>query len=88
MGETYSIQGTVDYVIYNVLVMKDPIYEIRMMAYGGRLLADDTRKETLIRWKKNGENVVKKFKYKMPFDWNFSYCHAFDDHQNLRHALA
>ena len=31
--------------------------------------------------------MVKKFKYKLPFYWRFRYCHAVDDHNNLRHAL-
>ena len=39
------------------------------------------------RRKENGENVVKKFKYKLPFDWHFRYRHAVDDHNNLRHSL-
>ena len=31
--------------------------------------------------------MVKKFKYKLPFDCHFRYCHAVDDHNNLSHAL-
>ena len=30
-----------------------------------------TGKENVRRWKENGEDVVKKFKYKMPFDLIF-----------------
>ena len=55
VGETYAIQGTVDEVIYNLWGMKEPNYVMKMMATGGHLLADDTRKETVIIWKKNGE---------------------------------
>ena len=50
MGETYAIQGTVNGVIYNLWGMKEPNYVMRMMATGGRLLADETCKETDIRW--------------------------------------
>ena len=32
---------------------------------------DDTRKETARRWKENGDNVAKKLKYKLTFDWHF-----------------
>ena len=39
-----------------------------MMATAGRILADDTCKETVRRWNENEEDVVKKFKYKLPFD--------------------
>ena len=60
---------------------------MRMMANGGRLLVDETCKGTVRRWKENGEDVVKKFKYKLPFDLHFCYCCAVDDHNNLRHTL-
>ena len=59
---------------------------MRMMYTGGRLLADDTCKDTVIRWKENGEDVVKKFKYKLPFYWNFCYQYTVDDHNNLSHT--
>ena len=62
MGETYAIHGTVDDVINNLWGMKEPTYVMRIMATGGCLLVDDTCKETLRRWKENGEDVVKKFK--------------------------
>ena len=58
-----------------------------MMATGGHRLADDTCKETVRKWKGNGEDVVKKFNYKLPFDWHFRYLHAVGDHNNLRHEL-
>ena len=50
VGDTDSIQGTVDDVIYNLWGMKEPNYVMRMMATGGRLLADYTRKKTVRRW--------------------------------------
>ena len=48
LGETDVIQGTVDDVIYNLWDMKEPNYVTRVMATGGRLLVDDTRKEIMI----------------------------------------
>ena len=51
VGGIDPIQGTVDGIIYNSWGMKDPNYMTSMMANGGRLLADDTCKETVIRWK-------------------------------------
>ena len=87
LGGTDAIHVTVDDVIYNLWGMKEPNYLMRMMATGGRLLADDTRKETVKRWNENGEDVVKKFKYKLPFDWHFRYQHTVNDHNNLIHAL-
>ena len=87
MGETDEKQETVDGFIYNLWGMKEPNYVMRMMATGGRLLEDDTCKKTVRIWEENGEDVVKKFKYKPPFYWNFCYRHAVDDHNNFRHAL-
>ena len=60
---------------------------MRMVATDGRLLADEICKEIVRRLKENGEDVVKKFKYKLPFDCNFRYRHAVDGHNNLRHSL-
>ena len=36
----------------------------------------------------NGEDVTKKFKYKLPFDWHFRYRHAVDNQKNLRHTFS
>ena len=87
VGETDAIQGTFDDVIYDLLAIKDPNYVIRMMSTGGGVLADETCKETVIIWKENGEDVANNFKYKLTFDWHFSYCHAVDDHNNPRNSL-
>ena len=87
VGETDYVQGTVNDVIYNLWGINKPNYFMRMMDTGGRLLADETCKETMKIWKENGEDAVKKFKYKLPFDWNFRYRHEVDDHNNLRHSL-
>ena len=54
MGETDYIQVTVDDFIYNFGGMKEHNYLMRMMDTGGRLLAGDTWKETVRRWKENG----------------------------------
>ena len=87
VGEIDYIQGKVDYVIYNLWEMKGPNYAMKIMSTGGRILADDICKGTIRRQKENVEDAVKKFKYKIPFDWHFSYHHAFDDRNNMSHAL-
>ena len=87
VGQIDIIQGTVDDVIYNVWGVKEPNYVMRMMATSGRLVTDDTCKQTVRRWKENGEYEVKKFNYKLLFHWNFRYHDSVDDHNNLRHAL-
>ena len=53
VGETDSIQVTVDGVTYNLWRMKEPNYVMTMMATGDRILADKTCKETVRRWKEN-----------------------------------
>ena len=35
----------------------------------------------------NVEDTAKNLKHKLPFDWNFRYRHAVDDHNNLSHSL-
>ena len=60
---------------------------MRMMATSVRLLAYDKCKDTVRRWIENIEDVVKKFKYNLPFDCHFRYCHTVDDHNNIKHAL-
>ena len=87
VGETYAIQGKADDVIYSLLGVKNPNYVMRMMATVGQLLEDDTCEETVRRWKENGEYVPNKFKYKLPFDWNFCYHYAVDNHSNLKYEL-
>ena len=67
--------------------MVETNYVVRIMATGGRLLADDTCKETAVIWKVNEEDLVKKFKYKIPFDWRVRFRHAVENHNNPRHAL-
>ena len=51
--------------------MNEPTYVMRMMDTGGYILVYDTCKENLRIWNENGEDVVKKFKYNLPFYWHF-----------------
>ena len=87
VGETYSIQVRFDDVIYNLWGMKGPNYVVRIMANSGHLLADEICKENVIIWKENGEYVVKKLKYKLPFYWHLSYRHVVYDHNRLSNSL-
>ena len=67
--------------------MKETNYVMRMMDTGGQFLVYDTCKKTARRWKENGEDMVKNFKYKLPFYWDFCYCRAVENHSSFRHAL-
>ena len=84
--EIDAIQATLDDVIYNLWGTKEPNYVMRKMDTGGCLLADDICRDTVIRWKENEEDMVKKFKYKLSFYWHFLYCHAVEDQNSLRHT--
>jgi len=55
---------------------------MRMMATGGALTSDDTCRQTSRRV--NGTTTH--FQYTLPYEWHFTYRHAVDDHNNLRHA--
>jgi len=87
VGDNHAILGTMDGVPYNLWGMKEPNYDMRMMATGGPLLVIETCKETVRKWMDNGVEVVRRFKYACPFDWHFRYRHAVDDHNNLSHGL-
>ena len=67
--------------------MKEPNCVMKIIDTCGHLLADDTCKYTVIIWKENGEDVVKKFKYELPYNLHYRYNHAVDNHNNLRHTL-
>ncbi len=87
VGETEAIQGSLDGIIYNLWMMKEPDYIMKMMATGGNLIADQTCCSTNRCWMTGGEENVKEFWYKLPFDYHFHYCHAVDNHNNLCHVL-
>ena len=87
VGDNHAISGTMDGVPYNLWGMKEPDYVMRMMATGGPLSALESCKETVRKWVEAGVEVVHRFRYACPFDWQFRYRHAVDNHNNLCHGL-
>ena len=83
IGDVDAIQGTKDGFSYTIWGMKKPNYVMHMMATGGALIADDTCK---MATRGMGRDKVH-FRYTLPYDWHFCYCHAVDDHNNLCHSL-
>ena len=60
-----------------------PNYIIKIMASGEVIEYDDNCRMTY-----NGIGDVRVgFGYKKSFDWHFHYCHAMDNHNNLRHVF-
>ena len=47
VGDTDSIQETVDDFIYNLLGIKEPNHVTMIISTGGRIFSDDTCKETV-----------------------------------------
>ena len=59
---------------------------MRMMATGGPLGSTNECQETKRSCTEGDWDVERKFRYTCPYDWHFRYCHAVDDHNNMRHA--
>jgi hypothetical protein len=36
---------------------------------------------------KGGVKMMRTFQFPLPYDWHYKYCHAVDNHNNLRHSL-
>jgi hypothetical protein len=87
VGDVDAISWTQDGTPYFLWGMKEPDYVMRMMATGGPNTPDEMCKTTSRTWKRGNEQMSVTFQYPQPFDWHFRYCHAVDDHNNLRHAL-
>mmetsp|Transcript_19630 Transcript_19630/g.42045 ORF Transcript_19630/g.42045 Transcript_19630/m.42045 type:complete len:293 (+) Transcript_19630:2219-3097(+) len=85
MSDTNDVQGVQDSITYNLWGMKEPNYVMKVMVTGGSLLSNNSCKEAVHKWVEDGVKVVKKFRYALPFNWHFRYCHAVDDHNNLHH---
>jgi hypothetical protein len=87
VGNFNAVMGRWDGIDYNVWVMKEPDYIMKMMSCSGPLRSDENCKEAKRTWMENGVKVACRFHYPCPIDWHFKYRHAVDDHNNLRHAL-
>jgi hypothetical protein len=87
VSDCNSLPGTLDGVPYNLFVMKDSGYTMKIMSTYGSLLVKDGQKDSIRNYKNAaGQNVTKKFKYTESFANHFLYRHCVDDHNNLRHT--
>jgi hypothetical protein len=87
LGDTSSVKGQLDGTPYNLFMMRDKDWVMKMMStYGGLVPHDDEGDAR--RWVlTNGKHECKKFKYTEPFSNHYKYRHAVDDHNNLRHSV-
>lgn len=87
VGDCNSLAGVLEGVPYDLFVMKDSGYTMKIMSTYGSLLVKDGQKDSIRNYKNaEGVNVTKKFKYTEPFANHFLYRHCVDDHNNLRHS--
>ena len=83
VGSTDSLKGTLDGWDYDIFVMKDVNYTMKLMStYGTLLPRDDAEDKRRVL----EDGSLSTFKYTEPFDNHFRYRHAVDDHNNLRHS--
>ena len=82
VGDVDCLQGTLQNERYNLFVMKEPEYNMKLMATYGSLTYHHNEKVNV----RNVEGEKKTFKYTKPFSDHFKYRHMIDDHNNLRHS--
>ena len=82
IGDVACLKGELKSERYNLFVMKEPDYNMKLMAtYGSLTYHPNEQMNTRVVT----EGKVK-FKYTKPFADHFCYRHAVDDHNNLRHS--
>jgi hypothetical protein len=87
VGDCNSLPGILEGVPYDLFVMKDSGYTMKIMSTYGSWLVKDGQKDSIRNYKNaEGQNVMKKFKYMEPFANHFLYKHCVDDHNNLCHS--
>ena len=82
VGATDALKGQLEGEPYNIFVMKEPDYCMKLMStYGGLTTLPEEPDVTRVE---NGEKKI--FKYTKNFSFHFRYRHMVDDHNNLRHS--
>lgn len=84
--DTNSLRGTLDGEPYDLFVMRDVAYNMKLMATYGRLLPRSDAEMKQRQWTENGQQRTAIFRYHEPFDNHYRYRHAVDDHNNNRHS--
>lgn len=86
VGSMDSLNGKMDNTPYDIFVLKEPDYSMKIMSTYGGLIEKAGQHETTRTWKENGETKTTKFKYKEPFANHYDYRHCVDDHNHIRHG--
>ena len=87
VGSTDSLKGKLDGVHYDIFCMKEPEYVMKIMSTYGGLLVDDWQKDSVRKFKVDGEEKEVTFQYTIPVSNHFDYRHIVDDHNAIRHQV-
>ena len=87
VGSTDSLKGRLDGIHYDIFCMKEPEYVMKIMSTYGGLLENDGQKDSVRKYKVDGEGKETTFKYTIPFSNHFNYRHIVDDHNGIRHQV-
>ena len=82
VGSVDCLKGTLNNEPFNVFVMKEPEYTMKLMATYGSLTQHPNEK---IQHRKVADKSHE-FRYTRPFSDHFKYRHLVDDHNNLRYS--
>ena len=82
VGDTDAIEGVLDGTPYKLFVMKDVLFNTKIMSTYGSLIEHPEAKEQ----RRTVENEQRTFRYTEPFHNHYLYRHAVDDHNNHRHS--
>lgn len=90
LGYSDSVKGHQDQVPYNLFMMKDKDFVMKLMSTYGGLTVKPNQKKTY-RWFKGqtprSDSTVKTFKYPDLFANHYLFRHCVDDHNNLTHSV-
>jgi hypothetical protein len=87
VGDSVAISGVLNGIRYFLWGLKKPSYVMKMMAMGGPLISNDSCKIQKWKWTKGGVKMMQTFQFRLPYDWHYKYCHAVNNHNNMRHSL-
>ena len=88
IGDVDAIKGKIDGINYNLFMMKEPDFTMKMMATYGALNPYSYERDTKRYVKYRDDNTtITMFKYTKPYSNHYRFRHSIDDHNNLRHQL-
>ena len=89
IGEVDCIQGKLDNTDYNLFMMKEPDFTMKMMAtYGALNPYSDERDSKRYTKDSDGNSTITTFKYTEPYSNHYRFRHCVNNHNNLRHHLS